>query len=286
MTWLNIGRTGKFTAMKGQKVEFTAERFDRIAGAYDPKKKKAPLVFGHPSLNAPAFGWVTQLRRLGDFLQAKFEKVPEAVKKAVDDGHYKYFSMALDGDKLRHVGLLGAVPPAIDGLGDAAFSEGGELLTIEFSENPETEESNVDELEKARAEIAALKTERDRLATEKAASDSALETEKTEFAAYRQKQEVKERKARAEALVKDGKLLPGEVDQVVSLAKALSGSEEKVEFASADGTKTELSAEDAHWKQYEDRKPHSLFEEFASPVKANPGGDEPELDTKDINDFA
>jgi len=36
---------------------------------------------------------------------------------------------------LRHVGFLGAMPPAIKGLADLKFTEGGETMTFEFNEN-------------------------------------------------------------------------------------------------------------------------------------------------------
>ena len=81
-------------------------------------------MFGHSEDSQPAFGWVDKLKRTVDILSARFKQIPEAVKSLVKAGHYKKVSNALGGDKknLRHVGLLGAVQPAVPGLANVKFS--------------------------------------------------------------------------------------------------------------------------------------------------------------------
>ncbi|MEG6551840.1 hypothetical protein V6C53_16550, partial [Desulfocurvibacter africanus] len=76
MSWINIARTGQFKDMSGRQVDLTSKVLSSIATSYDPAKRQAPLVFGHPTLNGPAFGWVEQVRLVGDVLQARLKDVP------------------------------------------------------------------------------------------------------------------------------------------------------------------------------------------------------------------
>lgn len=117
--WIEIARTGTFTDSAGRPQTFTDSDLAAIAEAYDPAKRDCPLVFGHPRTDAaPAFGWARKLKAEGGRLLAQFDQVPEAVKKIVAAGHYRHVSMSLMPDRktLRHVALLGAAQPAIDGL--------------------------------------------------------------------------------------------------------------------------------------------------------------------------
>jgi hypothetical protein len=96
-----------------------------------------PLVVGHPKDNAPAFGWVEDIKsavRLDGtkVLLAKFKEVMPEFEQLVKAGRYKKRSAAFYPDgSLRHVGFLGAVPPAVKGLADLQFSE-GEPVSFEF----------------------------------------------------------------------------------------------------------------------------------------------------------
>ncbi len=65
-----IARTGTFTDSAGREQKFTEADLDSIAASYDPKKSEAPLVFGHPTTDAPAYGWVESLKREGEKLFA------------------------------------------------------------------------------------------------------------------------------------------------------------------------------------------------------------------------
>ncbi len=97
----------------------------RIAAAYatsDP----APVVVGHPETDAPAWGWVDGLRVVGDTLQAKLTRLDDAFRAAVEAGRYAGRSVAIDRDdtggwSLRHIGFLGGVAPAVQGLSPAMF---------------------------------------------------------------------------------------------------------------------------------------------------------------------
>ncbi len=134
--WIEIARAGTFEDSAGRPRTFTAQSLDAIARAYDPAKRDAPLTFGHPTSDkAPAIGWVERLKSEGGKLYANFSRVPEPVRELVAKGHYRHVSMSLMPDlvTLRHVALLGAEQPAIDGLKAVEFENGGDAITVDFA---------------------------------------------------------------------------------------------------------------------------------------------------------
>lgn len=133
-SWIQVFRTGRHTDASGDEREWGKTDLDRIVSSYDPQRHEAPVVIGHPEDSAPAFGWVEALKREGEILYAKLKDlVPEFVDM-VRRGLYKKRSIALYPDlTLRHVGFLGAMPPAIKGLEDVRFQERGKI-TICFSD--------------------------------------------------------------------------------------------------------------------------------------------------------
>lgn len=137
--WIEIFKTGKHTDAAGNRREWTEDDLEKIASSYDPKAHEAPVVIGHPRDNAPAFGWVEGVKREGGTLLAKLKDlVPEFVEM-VKKGLFKKRSIALYPDlTLRHVGFLGANPPAVKGLADIKFGE-KEAMEIEFLEGYQQE---------------------------------------------------------------------------------------------------------------------------------------------------
>lgn len=132
--WIDVFRTGKHTDMKGDTREFTQADLEAMVAKYNEQSEhEAPLVIGHPATDAPAYGWVQRLRVVGDHMQAFVDQVSEKVKDAVRAGMFKKVSIALYQDGLlRHVGLLGANPPAIKGLAPVQFAANSDFK--EFSE--------------------------------------------------------------------------------------------------------------------------------------------------------
>lgn len=129
---IEIFRAGRHTAMSGETLNFTTSDLDQIVRDYNPKKHEAPLVVGHPTHDAPAFGWVKALRRKGKLLLADVGQVQPSFAERVRSGEYKKISASFykpgapgnpsRGYSLRHVGMLGGMPPAVKGLQNASFA--------------------------------------------------------------------------------------------------------------------------------------------------------------------
>lgn len=132
---VEVFRAGSHVDSKGQPHVFTEADLDRIAASYDPATHEAPAVIGHPKDNAPAYGWVEKVWRDGPVLKADFTDVAPEFADLVSNKRFKKRSISLYPDgTLRHVGFLGAVPPAVKGLKDVSFAE-GEATTFEFGED-------------------------------------------------------------------------------------------------------------------------------------------------------
>lgn len=141
---IEIFRAGKHTDVNGNTREFTQADLQNIADSYDAASSEAPLVVGHPKINAPAYGWVEGLSVQGDVLFAKPHQVDAEFAEMVNAGRFKKRSASLftpdapNNPKpgqfyLRHVGFLGAAAPAVKGLRDCSFAD--ESGYIEFSED-------------------------------------------------------------------------------------------------------------------------------------------------------
>lgn len=142
-TSLEIFQAGTHTAMSGVSLSFTESQLSAMAAAYDPTLHEAPLVVGHPRDNAPAYGWVKSLAVDGTGkLRAEPDQVDPDFAEAVNAGRFKKISASFYTPNapanpvpgvyyLRHVGFLGAQPPAVKGLKSASFSDSEEGV-IEF----------------------------------------------------------------------------------------------------------------------------------------------------------
>lgn len=135
MSLIEIFRAGRHTAMSGETVTFGAAELDQLVSSYDPALHEAPLVVGHPKHDSPAYGWVKALSRTPALtVEAKADQVDAAFAESVRSGRFKKISMsAYRPDSpanpkpgswyLRHVGFLGAMPPAVKGLKPVELSE-------------------------------------------------------------------------------------------------------------------------------------------------------------------
>jgi len=270
--WIDIAKIGTWTTSSGETSTLDESKLDKIISQFEQGEKRVPLVFGHPKDNQPAYGWVSELRRSGGTLEAKLKQVHEDVVKLVENGNFKNVSISLTPDmKLRHIGLLGAVQPAIKGLREVAFSCEDGITIIDFSaENelltsyPATEyAAGYKTIDAQRAELEAgwnkLKAERLDFASEKAVFHSEMSNRR-----------VEEREERFEALVENCRCLPGEKEQILSLASCLGGTGTNLQFSESEEA---VPAEEVFWQFMEGRPQHSLLTEFTAPGKKQEKGE-------------
>ena len=130
--WVEIFRGGKQRAANGKDYDGDELIAKAIAG-FDPSFHEPPVVLGHPKEDMPAYGWVEGLKsdvvNGATVLLAKFKQVVPEFAEAVGAGRFKKRSAAFYPDgRLRHVGFLGAMPPAVKGLADIPFAEGEEVI--------------------------------------------------------------------------------------------------------------------------------------------------------------
>lgn len=124
MDLIEIFKTGTHTDSGGKTRDWTDKDLEEIAALYKPEIHEAPIVIGHPEHDSPAYGWVESLKVEGGKLLASVKDVADEFKDWVRKGLYKKISIALYPDLgLRHVGFLGATPPAVKGLKQAAFGD-------------------------------------------------------------------------------------------------------------------------------------------------------------------
>lgn len=128
MKWIEVFKAGTHTDSAGNKREWTDDDLKTIVEKYNaretPDATEAPIVLGHPKTDDPAFGWIKELKVEAGKLFALPSTVVDEAKEWIAKGMYKKVSIALNPDlSLRHVGLLGAVPPAVKGLAPVKFRE-------------------------------------------------------------------------------------------------------------------------------------------------------------------
>lgn len=144
MQRIHIFKPGKHTSAGGTSLEFQESDLQAAVNAYDPAIHEAPIVVGHPKDNGPAYGWVGSLEYDDKGVHALPRQVQEDFQEQVQAGRYKKVSASFylpdaPGNPapgnlyLRHVGFLGAAPPAIKGLEPVQFSE-DEDGVVEFNE--------------------------------------------------------------------------------------------------------------------------------------------------------
>jgi hypothetical protein len=127
-------RAGRHVDSAGRAREWTAADLQELADTYDPKLSEAPVCIGHPKGSAPAFGWIGQVSTDGRTLQATPSTLQPEFQDWLQRRLFRKVSVSMYGREhpsnpvpgklyLRHVGFLGAQPPAVKGLADYAFGD-------------------------------------------------------------------------------------------------------------------------------------------------------------------
>jgi hypothetical protein len=145
MKQFEIFKAGKHTSVNGTVVAFSQADLAGAVAAYDTALHEAPMVVGHPSMDHPAYGWISKLTVQGDRLVATPSQVDAQFAELVSSGRFKNRSASFyppdhpSNPKpghwyLKHVGFLGATAPAVKGLRPVAFGEiEGELEFADYS---------------------------------------------------------------------------------------------------------------------------------------------------------
>lgn len=289
---IEIFRAGRRTAENGTTYDFSDAVIDEIANSYNPALREAPLVVGHPAANLPAYGWVARAGSKpsadGRVLTMDSRAVEPAFAEMVRTARFPKRSASFYHPSnpnsptpgkwyLRHVGFLGAQPPAVAGLKDIQFSEGDADGVISFSETAITQkEILMDEETKARLAKAEAEAESAKLAQANAeAATKVAQEQLAEFAEAQRQSRHAAHVSFAEAQVKAGKILPKDKETAVAVLDQLADSQ-PVEFSEAGVSKKVAPAE---WFKglIEGAKPLVEFGEFA-------GGDAGGESTKGMSD--
>jgi hypothetical protein len=150
--------------------KFGLTELSEIQASYNPENYEAPIIIGHltdPSYQGksaiPAYGWIGQIKVVGDHLKVVASQFSDELKNFVKEGFYKKVSAAFwkPTDKtnptpgkwhLHHLAFLGGVPPTIKGLEQIAFAEMSSA-GVEFAEiEADIDEKLIEEVEKIGAD--------------------------------------------------------------------------------------------------------------------------------------
>lgn len=265
MKRLAIFKVGTHTATNGAAMIASAAMLQSVADNYTPATHEAPAVIGHPKDNHPAYAWVESLS-FDDgegVLYANFSQVEPQFAQLIQDGRFKKRSASFyppnhpsnptpNSPYLRHVGFLGAQPPAVKGLKDFTdFSDVDDLPTYEFTEfttdsttqNPNQKDDTVENKDEKdttnnganpaaedakRAEKQAALDAKEKVLAEK---ESAIAAREAAFAKREQDLKEADFSEFADALVKKGQIVPAEKDAVVSVMMDLDSADKTFDFA-------------------------------------------------------
>jgi len=236
---------------------YTEADLDGIVSAYGEMPRQPPLKLGHSEAQKffgqadghPALGWVEKIYRSGKKLLADFTNVPDTLIGMIRNKSYDkvsaeiYWNYKLADGKvlpraLKAVSILGADWPAVSNLQDLQAALLGEADRIvkayggddtetrvyEYQQIDERSQKMADDLKKYTDQIAVLTAERDTAQGEvktskdetKAATARAEAAEKSSLEA-----ELKVFSLELDGLVRQGKILPAEVDGYKSDFRAM-----------------------------------------------------------------
>lgn len=309
--WIEIAREGWQTDMRGVPHYFSPARFKWIASQYRPEWHEAPAVVGHPETDDPAYGWVSALREKDGAFEAQFTQMPKKFYRwAIKKGRMKKRSMSLFPDgRLRHVGFLGATPPAMKGLKNIAFSTDGFYFTFSQEDHMSKGKSK----KAYRREIAALQAQIQSL---QGGGDFAAHTQQTTTLSEDLAEERRRRKAaekslkkankalsenesqsisfsalsdddktsieeRTDKLIEDGKVLASARGYVIAFASGLAAGPDQ-EFSIGGGKKR--SAIDHFWHHLDELDERSIFFQYSDDY--SPGQDRGDKGGGDVDDAA
>ncbi|MEN9501530.1 MAG: hypothetical protein RI964_815 [Pseudomonadota bacterium] len=153
---IHIFKSGTRQDSSGAMVTITDVDLAATAAVYDPARHEAPLVIGHPKHDSPAYGWVKSIFFSDGDLYVTPTQINPAFAEGVDAGQWKKVSASfylpsspsnpVPGTYyLRHVGFLGAQPPAVKGLLPVEFADtdGEQIVTLDFADYDDMQQAGL-----------------------------------------------------------------------------------------------------------------------------------------------
>ncbi|WP_230660479.1 hypothetical protein [Psychrobacter sp. I-STPA10] len=261
-----IFKIGNHTSTDGNKMSVSADMLKAVAKNYQANTHEAPAVIGHPKDNHPAYAWVESLSfdESDGVLYANFKDVEPQFAQMLKDKRFKKRSASFyppnhpsnptpDMPYLRHVGFLGAQPPAIKGLKD--FTELGDVINCsvyEFSEfdiqqpsspnqqdtlmsdnttNPDKTTNTPKDTNPA-IELAVEKQKKlEAKEQELAAKEAAIAQREADFAKKEAAIKTQNFSDFADGLITKGQLMPAEKDALVAVMLDLDSTPKTFDFA-------------------------------------------------------
>ena len=216
MKLCQIFSAGKHTDSKGNTKEWTTEDLDKIVYQFENVHKNAPICVGHPQTNSPAYGWLDNVKRIGNGLYCTFKDVQDEFKTAVNKGLFKNRSISLDKDlNIRHLAFLGGQAPAVKGLEQFCFESQENDTVVEFSDY---EDINIVENKEIKKGNEKLETEE--LKEQLKAKDEEIAKLKREADEQKQAQKIKEFEDFADNAIANGNILPKHKESIVNILNA------------------------------------------------------------------
>ncbi len=238
--WIEIFRGGR-QVDAGNKEHDGDALVDRAVATFNAAEHEPPMVIGHPKTDSPACGWIKEVKSevvngVKSLLALPHQVQPE-FEEGVRSGRYKKRSAAFYPDgRLRHVGFLGAMPPAVKGLSNIAFNEDEEFFVIEFNE--QEEDHSMDEVAKLKQQLADKDEALKKAETERDAAKNDATQASAQFAESQKEQQREKIETFIDKGVEDGKLLPAWKPGLAEFMEHLSTEDATtIEFAEGDSTK-------------------------------------------------
>ncbi len=207
-------------------VKITPEILSQLAESYEPTTHEAPVVIGHPATDEPAWGWIKASELRPDGLWLEVELTPEIVE-LIQQGRYKKVSISIYSPEhpanphpgmytIKHLGLLGAQPPAVKALHAIGFSVADEgVITIQFS----TPKEKAMDPEEIAAKAAALAQKEQTINL----SEQSLGQREQTLAQREKALRKQELTAKIQPHIQAGRVLPRQQELVLSLAEKIDG---------------------------------------------------------------
>lgn len=269
--WTELFRSGNY----GAKGVYSNDDLDAMVGNFN-REDQVPIVVGHPKNDSPAWGWLGDLRRVGDVLQGRVADLHNDFSEALAAKKFKNRSVRIartdKGAKLLHLGFLGGALPHVEGLKQAAQFD-GDAVYIDFDAGEPGVEDEPKEKESEMDKDKRIKELEDKLAGEQAARKKEQDE--------RAKKESEENAASFSSFVENelvakGKLPKGEAEKAVAFMMNLpAGSDEKADFSIGEGDEQKKFNAVQWFKDFACRMPAA---DFASQL---PDGEEKDFSRKE-----